>query len=106
MLFIFMLCLCLLTHSLFISFFYCIMHSAINLFVFPNSMFIPFFFGGVCFLNIFYERAMTRLGLLLGLRPRWRIGYRSGFVIRRLIRLRVRNQRRTIRTMKMKMRDF
>ena len=39
--FIFMLCLCLLTHSLFISFFFliCIMHSAFNLFVFPNSMF-------------------------------------------------------------------
>ena len=41
MLFIFMLCLCLLTHSLFISFFISIMHSAFNLFVFPNSMFTP-----------------------------------------------------------------
>ena len=40
MLFIFMLCLCLLTYSLFISFFLiCIMHSAFNLFVFPNYMF-------------------------------------------------------------------
>ena len=38
MLFILMLCLCLLTHSLF-HFFICIMHSAFNLFVFPNSMF-------------------------------------------------------------------
>ena len=50
--FIFMLCLCLLTHSLFISFFICIMHSAFNLFVFPNSMF-------TLLLLFFYERAMS-----------------------------------------------
>ena len=41
-------------------FFICIMHSAYNLFVFPNSMFTPlllsFFFF---FINIFYERAMS-----------------------------------------------
>ena len=55
-LFIFMLCLCLFTHSLFISFFICIMHSAFNLFVFPNSMFTSLFFF---FLNIIYERAMS-----------------------------------------------
>ena len=45
--------------SLFISFFLiCIMHSAFNLFVFPNYMFtmlLSFFF----FLHIFYERAMS-----------------------------------------------
>ena len=35
MLFIFMLCLCL------FHFFICVMHSAFNLFVFPNSMFTP-----------------------------------------------------------------
>ena len=43
--------------SLFISFFICIMHSAFNLFVFPNYMFtslLLFFFK-----NIFYERAMS-----------------------------------------------
>ena len=45
--------------SLFISFFLliCIMHSAFNLFVFPNYMstsLLLFFF-----LNIFYERAMS-----------------------------------------------
>ena len=40
MLFIFMLCLCLLTHSLFISFFN--LHHAFDLFVFPNSMFTQF----------------------------------------------------------------
>ena len=33
----------------------CIMHSALNLFVFPNYMFTSLF----CFLNIFYERAMS-----------------------------------------------
>ena len=33
----------------------CIMHSAFNLFVFPNSMFTSLFF----FINIFYERAMS-----------------------------------------------
>ena len=42
--------------SLFISFFFCIMHSAFNLFVFPNYMFTSLLF----FLNnIFYERAMS-----------------------------------------------
>ena len=44
--------------SLFISFFFiCIMHSAFNLFVFPNYMFtsLLLFF----FINIFYERAMS-----------------------------------------------
>ena len=44
MLFIFMLCLGLLTHSLFISCIICIMHSASNLLVFSNSMFTLFFF--------------------------------------------------------------
>ena len=39
--FFFMLCLGLLTHSLFIS--GIILHSAFNLLVFPNSMFTPFF---------------------------------------------------------------
>ena len=48
--FFFMLCLGLLTHSLFISLF-CIMHSVFNL-VFPNSMFTPFFY---------YEMAMCSL---------------------------------------------
>ena len=37
-------------------FFICIMHSAFNLFVFPNSMFTSLFF--FFFLYIFYERAM------------------------------------------------
>ena len=50
MLFVFMLCLGLLTHSLFIL--SIIMHSAFNLFVFPNSMFTPVF---IC------ERAMCSL---------------------------------------------
>ena len=52
MLFIFMLC-----HCLF-HFFICIMHSAFNLFVFPNYMFtsLLFFFF---VLNILYERAMS-----------------------------------------------
>ena len=53
--------------SLFISsFLICIMHSAFNLFVFPNYMFtsLLFFFFCVCvcvffFINIFYERAMS-----------------------------------------------
>ena len=62
MLFIFMLCLCLLTHSLFISFFFiCIMHSAFNLFVFPNSMFTPLLFFCLLFFFFyvfFYESAM------------------------------------------------
>ena len=44
MLFIFMLCLGLLTHSLFISCIICIMHSAFNLLVFPISMFTPLLF--------------------------------------------------------------
>ena len=55
MLFIFMLCLCLLTHSLFI----CIMHSALNLFVFPNSMFTSLLLLFLFFFNIFYERAIS-----------------------------------------------
>ena len=54
-------CLCLLTHSLFISFFFiCIIHSAFNLTVFPNSMFtssLLFVLLVFCFC-IFYERAM------------------------------------------------
>ena len=45
--------------SLFISFFFiCIMHSAFNLFVFPNSMFTPLL-SCLFFLNIFYERAVS-----------------------------------------------
>ena len=60
MLFIFMLCLCLLTHSLFISFFLiCIMHSAFNLFVFHNSMFTPLLLFVFVFLIFFNERAMS-----------------------------------------------
>ena len=55
--FIFMLCLCLLTHSLFISFFISIMHSAFNLFVFPNSMFTPLLL--LFFVFVLYERAMS-----------------------------------------------
>ena len=35
------------------------MHSAFNLFVFPNSMFTPLLLFCFVFLNIFYERAMT-----------------------------------------------
>ena len=57
MLFIFMLCLCLLTHSLFISFFISIMHSAFNMFVFPNSMFTPQLL--LFFVFVLYERAMS-----------------------------------------------
>ena len=50
----FMLCLCL------FHFFFCIMHSAFNLFVFPNYMFtLLFFFFFFFVLNIFYERAMS-----------------------------------------------
>ena len=58
--------------SLFLSFFFiCIMHSAFNLFVFPNYMFtLLLFFLCFCvcvcvfvlfcfFINIFYERAMS-----------------------------------------------
>ena len=40
----------------------CIMHSAFNLFVFPNYMFISFLFFVCVFfflLHIFYERAMS-----------------------------------------------
>ena len=45
--------------SLFISFFFiCITHSAFNVFVFPNYIFTSLLF---CFLNIFYERAMSSL---------------------------------------------
>ena len=40
-LFIFMFCLGLLTHSFFCHVLICIMHSAFNLLVFPNSMFTP-----------------------------------------------------------------
>ena len=40
-------------------FFICIMHSAFNLCVFPNYMFTSLLFLCVCFLNIFYERAMS-----------------------------------------------
>ena len=47
MLFIFMLCPCL------FHFFICIMHSAFNLFVFPNSMFTSLLFFLYFFLNIF-----------------------------------------------------
>ena len=39
--------------------FFSIMHSAFNLFVFPNSMFTPLLFFLFFFLNIFYERAMS-----------------------------------------------
>ena len=51
--------------SLFISFFLiCIMHSAFNMFVFPNYMFTSlsslfFVFFKRYFLDIFYERAMS-----------------------------------------------
>ena len=41
-----------------VIFFICIMHSAFNLFVFPNYMSTSFFFS-FGFLNIFYERAMS-----------------------------------------------
>ena len=40
-------------------FFICIMHSAFNLFIFPNSMFTSLFFFWLYFLNISYERAMS-----------------------------------------------
>ena len=46
--------------SLFVSFLICIMHSAFNMFVFPNYMFTSLsslFF--VFFKDIFYERAMS-----------------------------------------------
>ena len=47
--------------SLFISFLICIMHSAFNLFVYPNCMFTFFVcvFYVFVFWNIFYERAMS-----------------------------------------------
>ena len=54
MLFIFIPCLGLLTHSLFISCIICIMHSAFSLLVFSNSIFTPLLLC-VFFLN---ERAM------------------------------------------------
>ena len=45
--------------SLFISFFFiCIMHSAFNLFVFPNYMFTSLLLF-LFFINIFYERTMS-----------------------------------------------
>ena len=59
------LCKCFYFHalSLFISFFLliCIMHSAFNLFVFPNYMFtsLLFFLYIFLFFFIFYERAMS-----------------------------------------------
>ena len=58
MLLIFMLC-----HCLF-HFLICIMHSAFNMFVFPNYMFTSlsslfFVFFKRYFLDIFYERAMS-----------------------------------------------
>ena len=40
-------------------FFICIMHSAFNLFVFPNSMFTPLFLFYIYILFFFYERAMS-----------------------------------------------
>ena len=48
-----------LCHCLFHFFFICIMHSAFNLFVFPNYMFTSLLFFLFFFNNIFYERAMT-----------------------------------------------
>ena len=54
MLFVSMLCLGLMTPSLFISSIIFIMHSAFNLLAFPNSMFTPFFF-------FFNDRAMCSL---------------------------------------------
>ena len=57
MLFIFMLCLCL------FHFLICIMHSAFDLFVFPNYMFTSLLLFFVCFFGVFlhfvYERAMS-----------------------------------------------
>ena len=47
-------CLC-----LFNFFFICILHSAFNLFVFPNYMFTSLLFFLFFFYNIFYERAMS-----------------------------------------------
>ena len=43
------------------NFFICIMHSAFNLFVFPNYMFTSLLFFCVCvfFYNNFYDRAMS-----------------------------------------------
>ena len=42
MLFVFMLCLCLLNIVCLFEVLFCIMHSAFNLLIFPNSMFTPF----------------------------------------------------------------
>ena len=54
MLFILVLCLCL------FHFLICIMHSAFNLFVFPNYMFTSLLlFFVVFFKDIFYEMAMS-----------------------------------------------
>ena len=45
--------------SLFISFFFiCIMHSAFNLFVFPNYMFTSLFFVFVFFFTIFFMKGL------------------------------------------------
>ena len=45
--------------SLFISFFLiCIMHSAFNLFVFPNYMFTSLLLLFVCFFNIFFMKGL------------------------------------------------
>ena len=40
-------------------FFICIMHSAFNVLVFPNSMFTPLLFFVLFFFIFFYERAMS-----------------------------------------------
>ena len=39
--------------------FFCIMHSAFNLFVFPNSMITPLFLFCLFLYIFFYERAMS-----------------------------------------------
>ena len=45
---------------LFLSFFFiCIMHSAFNQFVFPNSMFTSLLFFCIFFYIFFYERALS-----------------------------------------------
>ena len=40
-------------------FFICIMHSAFNLFVFPNSMFTPLLLFFYIYIYFFYDRAMS-----------------------------------------------
>ena len=54
--FVIELCKCFLFLCLVFVYFICIMHSAFNLFVFPNYMFTSLL---LFFLNIFYERAMS-----------------------------------------------